>query len=226
MKPVIAIGALGCASLITVSANAGWSFSRWEPVINSGTPGNLDLTWKTFDLYLKADTSTDTINFIDATNGLGHVVSVDVGVFYQHPFGTTLGAPTQSIINLFPDAEFDTYLAIGDATNLVTTQGPTLLQGGSDINGDWSVIPGVSPIQNPITLNWEVFIGRFTVDLGATNLGGVIDVGGTVVIPFGSRGGAATQDLINIPNAIPAPTALAPFTFAFLASRRRRNPPA
>ena len=232
--------AVGALALLASAgtANAAITGHRWEVIdnttytqgANAGMPTGLGSNVYTFDLYL-SDDGIDPLTALDSNESAinpNDGLSITGGTFHQVPIlGNDNDLPPSAPELAFEaDLEFDTYVALGPLTEsqILTASDINFdVAGGTRFRGVWSPNPGAGVGSTvPTDMNGEIFIGRFTIELG--NGVDVEDAffGGELLAALAS----GTPQVLTISNAfdaVPAPGPAALLGLAgFAAARRRR----
>ncbi len=111
---------------------------------------------------------------LDFGGGLGGQPLFTTGQFYQDPMGDNL-APDPASIVMFPTLEFDSYVGLdsfGPSTPTYFSNRPMeltpIMFGSSSVTGAVGQPGGVPSSNVPFAPEHSVFIGRFTMNNGAT----------------------------------------------------------
>ncbi len=163
--------------------------ARWVPVpITCGE----DLAgYRSADLYLGY---RDRPQIIGVTSDPLTGLRVEGGEFYQHPLGTDR-PPSSGIGEFVPCALFDTYVTVGETRPFFTpAYGPP--SWGESVGAEWLPSPGatIEAVVDPVLFGDDreyVRIGRFTVPVGVSFVGGQLEL-------VGVRGTMAFDDDVTV----------------------------
>ncbi len=225
--------------VLAVLASAGLASAtitghRWEVIDNTtfigGGASGLGSNAHTFDLYLEDD-GVDVLTALDSNESAlnpNDGLFITGGTFHQvELFGADNNLPpSPAEVSFLPALEFDSYLALGPLSEaqILTPAGVDFgVAGGTRLSAVWGPNPGGGGGATiPTDENGEVFVGRFTVILGAGVDPSEAFLGGELLGALAS----GTPQVVTISNAfdsVPAPGSLALFGIAGLAGTRRRR---
>ncbi len=176
-----------CAGLVIPSAAAvaeGNFSTVWRPVNNryntvTGEATGLHGAFYTFDLFLQGDAGTR----VNAIN-MGYVPDPSVhneyiyqnGNVYENEMSSTLfGAfrPHQGVFDIDPAAEFDSYVAIGDAMHSELASVGSVRLDSNIMRGIWFIVPETDAFPATIDDSGEIHLMRLTVSSDTTIIGGL-----------------------------------------------------
>jgi hypothetical protein len=228
-----------CAGLVIPSAAAladGAFSTVWRQVNNryntvTGEATGLHGAFYTFDLFLQGAAGTR----INAIN-MGYVPDPSVhdeyiyqnGNVYENELSSMVHSyfrPHPGIYDVDPAAEFDSFVAIGDAMHTELASVGSVRLDSNIMRGIWLILPETDAFPATIDESGEIRIMRLTVSSDTTVIGGL---GSRIQIGTILEGDPATPTEF-IPVAVsaflivPAPSAAGVFALAGLAIARRRR---
>lgn len=170
------------ASFFSLAAVPGFAHVTELVVVDATDSGAQALGLSVCEIYAQFDDDIDVLISVGHSN----IITDDPNGFYQHLMNFQNTSPACSLLPLFPELAYDSFVTVGtecndgtDATTLDPDFDSNLFNNGGGVAGGWYNINSANG-QGEQDENGRVFLGRFTATVNSNiygNLRVYYDVG-------------------------------------------------